>query len=241
MAKHITRTISNNSYWQINKHLARTIGLEATLVLQHLIDLQTKVFEQVGFFQTTKQLMEELSLSKHHIQNSVSKLKQYGIITVESKLHNNRNHYTVLLGRVEELLQVDGENFSKYLDTHNLDNNQSTSGLNINQVLEQKLSNQLDEISSTHIEKNIKRKESNKKEIIKKNTSSSAVGEKNILNKLLDDLIQTEDVNKFKSSYYEIEDYGGIDKVFDFLELDESQRTNWNRKINNVILINQAV
>jgi len=241
MAEHITKTISNNAYWQINKHLARSIGLEATLVLQHLIDLQTKVFDKVGFFQTTKQLMEELALSKHHIQRSVSKLKEYGIITVQPKSYNNKNHYTVLLGRVEELLQVDGENFSKYLDAHHLNNNQPTSKIKINQVLGDISTNHLDDKSPTHIEKNIIIKESNKKELIKKNTDSSVTKENNILKRLLDDLIQFDNVKKFKLSYQEIEEYGGIEKVYKKLGFTESQKDNWTRQINNVISINQAV
>jgi hypothetical protein len=236
MAHHITKTISNNAYWQINKHLAKTIGLEATLVLQHLIDLQTKVFEKIDFFQSTKQLMEELLLSKHHIQQSVSKLKQYGIITVECKSFNNKNHYTVLLDRVEELLQVDGENLSKYLDTLNLDKNQPSSETKSNQVLDEKLTNQLDKISPTHIEKNIIIKEIAKKENIKKNTSSSAVSqsEKNILGRLLNDLTQYEDKKKFKIAYNEILDYGGFDKVFDILNFDDSVINNWVREIKSV-------
>ena len=241
MAEHITKTISNNAYWQINKHLARSIGLEATLVLQHLIDLQTKVFDKVGFFQTTKQLMEELALSKHHIQSSVSKLKEYGIITVQPKSYNNKNHYTVLLGRVEELLQVDGENFSKYLDAHHLNNNQPTSKIKINQVLGDISTNHLDDKSPTHIEKNIIIKESNKKELIKKNTDSSVTKENNILKRLLDDLIQFDNVKKFKLSYQEIQEYGGIEKVYKKLNFTESQKNNWTRQINNVISINQAV
>mgnify|MGYP003144767322 CR=1 FL=1 len=234
MAHHITKTISNNAYWQINKHLAKTIGLEATLVLQHLIDLQTKVFEKTDFFQSTKQLMEELCLSKHHIQQSVSKLKQYGIITVVSKEFHNKNHYTVLLDKVEELLQVDGENLSKYLDTLHLEKKSTTSGTDFNQVLDEKLTNQLDKISPTHIEKNIIIKESAKKENIKKNTSSSATqGELNILDRLLDGVVQLQDEKLYKDSWWEISDYGGIDKVFSRLNKDESQQNQYMDRINN--------
>ncbi len=59
MAKHITRTISNNAYWQINKHLHKQLGLRTTLLLQHFIDLQTKVFHGNEFFQSYKQIEKE--------------------------------------------------------------------------------------------------------------------------------------------------------------------------------------
>jgi len=238
MSHHISKTISNNAYWQINKHLARTIGLEPTLVLQHLIDLQTKVFKHTDFFQSTKDLMQELNLSKHHVQNSVGKLKKVGVLIVESKSYNNKNHYTVLLDRVEELLQVDEQHFTKYLDTHHLDEKQPSSEAEFDQVVEQKLSNHLDKKSPTHIKKNKAIKANLRKEL-KKNTIASQ-SEKNILQRYLDDCIQFDDNMKFKRAYNEIIDYGGFKKVFKVLDFTDSQITNWSRKIDTVYQFSNA-
>ena len=238
MAKHITRTISNDAFWAINKHLHRQLGLRTTLLLQHFIDLQTKLFHNNEFFQSYKQIEDTLCLTDYHIKDSIKRLKEAGVLTVVKKGMPAKNHYFVLINRVEELLSLDSGISSVKSDVPQTIKLQPTSEVNITLQDSGKSPNKSSDNHLTY--KRINKKEISKKEFIK-NTNSSAVGEKNILNKLLDDLIQTEDVNKFKSSYYEIEDYGGIDKVFDFLELDKSQRSNWNRKINNVILINQAV
>ena len=50
MAKHIERTISNKAFWQINKHLALSIGIRETLLLQHFIDLQSNIFKDADDF-----------------------------------------------------------------------------------------------------------------------------------------------------------------------------------------------
>ena len=36
----LKQLIGNNAYWTINKAIAKKYGLNATLVLQHLIDLE---------------------------------------------------------------------------------------------------------------------------------------------------------------------------------------------------------
>ena len=82
-----------------------------------------------------------------------------------------------------------------------------------------------------NIKDNIKDKEEVKEEV----KANSNRKEKNILMRLLDDLIQYEDIKRFKLSYQEIEEYGGINKVYNTLEFTESQIKNWTRKINNVI------
>ena len=48
----LKKIISNTSYWTVNKHLAKEIGLEATLILQHLIDWgdyhnKTTIFQDI--------------------------------------------------------------------------------------------------------------------------------------------------------------------------------------------------
>ena len=60
------------------------------------------------------------------------------------------------------------------------------------------------------------------------------VSETKILKRYLDDLIQYEDVLRFKRTWEEVEDYGGLDKIFESLQFSESQRVNWARQINNV-------
>jgi hypothetical protein len=238
MAKHITRTISNNAYWQINKHLHKQLGLRTTLLLQHFIDLQTKVFHGNEFFQSYKQIEKELCLTNHHIKDSIKKLKEAGVVTVEKKKMPAKNYYFVLLNKVEELLSLDSGNSSVKPEIPQTVNLQPTSEVNITLLDSGKSPNKSVDNQPTYKRNNNKR---NKEKEIIKNTDSSIVKENNILKRLLDDLIQFENVSKFKLSFQEIEEYGGIEEVYKKLNFTESQKNNWTRAINNVISINQAV
>ena len=238
MAHHISKTISNGAYWIINKQLHKKLGLRTTLLLQHFIDLQTKLFGNHEFYQSYKQIEKELVLTEHHIKDSIKKLRDSGVLTVEKKGMPAKNHYYVLLDRVEELLSLDSENSTVKSEIPQSVKIQPTSEVIITEQVSEKSPNKLSDNQLT--KKSINNKRNNKKEFIK-NTSSSTVGERNILKRLLDDLIQYEDVKKFKLSYQEIEEYGGIDKVYDTLQFDDSQRLNWSKAISNVILCNQAV
>ena len=84
--------------------------MRTTLLLQHFIDLQTKVFYGKEFYQSYKQIEDELILTEHHIKDSIKKLKEVGVLTVEKKGMPAKNHYYVLLDRVELLLSLDSEN-----------------------------------------------------------------------------------------------------------------------------------
>lgn len=55
-----------------------------------------------------------------------------------------------------------------------------------------------------------------------------------LLTKLEDKLM---DVTTFKSAYREIQEYGGVEKYFNALGYDESQRKNWINHINNKLQI----
>ena len=107
---HITRTISNDAYWQINKHLHKHLGLRTVLLLQHFIDLQTKLFYGSQFFQSYKQIEKELRLSEYHIKDSIKKLKEAGILSVEKKGMPAKNYYYVSLDMVKHYLSLDSEN-----------------------------------------------------------------------------------------------------------------------------------
>ena len=66
----LKQLIGNNAYWTINKTIAKQYGLNATLVLQHLIDLEENYFKG-DFWQTSKSLQESLGLSKYLISESL--------------------------------------------------------------------------------------------------------------------------------------------------------------------------
>jgi hypothetical protein len=97
----LKQLIGNNAYWTINKELARDIGLEATLLLQHLIDLEENYFKG-EFWQTSESLQESVFLSKYLISKSIKVLEDKGYIEVENKVPNNSNkiskvyHFNIL-------------------------------------------------------------------------------------------------------------------------------------------------
>jgi len=243
MAKHITRTISNQAHWQINKHLALVLGIRETLLLQHFIDLQTKLFKGLpDFFQSYQQIEDTLGFSEYHCKKTIKRLKELGVLTVEKKGMPYKNYYFVLLNRVEEYLHLDHEKSSVKPEIPQTIKNQPTSEVNITSLDNEKSPNKTGDNHLTY--KTINKKELNKKELIKNTTTDSSqdIGELNIIKRLLNDLTQYEDVDKFKLSYSIIEEeYGDLSIAFDKLGFDDSQKFNWTRKINNVILNNQAV
>jgi hypothetical protein len=108
--KKIKHILGTNAHWTINKQLANTIGLHETILLQHLIDLQESFFEDGGFYQQDERLLNDLPFTIHHIKQSRAVLKQKELITVKAKGLPAKNHYTVNVDKVLELIGL------KYVD-----------------------------------------------------------------------------------------------------------------------------
>ena len=238
MAHHITKVIGTDTFWQVNKHLAHHIGLHATLLLNHMLSLQSKVFGNKEFFQTTKDFVTVLPLSKHQVQQAIKQLQEYGLITRERKLHNNKNWYFVLENRIQEVLETPlGEKLSMYMNTQHMDNNSSSTRSKANQVDEQDFTKYLDKSYSSHIEKKIIRKEDIKKEVNKKkaiayNTSGNEgnIIAKTIIEVLLNPNSKLEDYNNAVKEYNEY----GIDKISEMLKWDSSVKNNHIKQISNI-------
>jgi len=80
----------------INKELAREIGLEATLLLQHLIDLRENHFKAgTPFYQQQKRLSAELGLSEYQIRNATKTLVERGFVTVKREGIPPKYHWTL--------------------------------------------------------------------------------------------------------------------------------------------------
>ena len=91
----LKKLISNKSHWTINKHLAKEIGLESTLILQHLIDWST-YHNKETIFQTYEQIQSELGLSEYAVKKvCIPNLKKLGFISITRKGMGYKNHYTV--------------------------------------------------------------------------------------------------------------------------------------------------
>jgi hypothetical protein len=72
--------------------------------------LQESFFEDGGFYQQDERLLNDLPFSIHHIKQARSVLKTKDLITVKSKGLPAKNHYTVNVDKVLELIGL------KYMD-----------------------------------------------------------------------------------------------------------------------------
>ena len=72
--------------------------------------------------------------------------------------------------------------------------------------------------------------------INKKNTTTSSTGNlKNIVEKILDVLIDYEsDVKQYNLAIDDFNELGGIDGISEILDWDDSVKSKWNQKIQNV-------
>jgi hypothetical protein len=194
MGKHITRTISNDSYWQINKHLHRLLGLRTTLLLQHFIDLQTKVFGGKEFYQSYSQIEDELCFTEHTIKQSIKKLNEKNVISVTKKGMPAKNYYLVDLTRVEELLSLDREKSPNKSEVSLTGENHPTSELKITSLDREKST---DLSSDNHLTK----KRNNKKELKKEINNKSLYKAKNeSLNKEMNKVLAS-DFDKWIEEY----------------------------------------
>lgn len=95
MANKLKKLLGNQSHWTINKELAREIGLNETLILQHLIDWSSYHKKQT-IFQTYEQIQSELGLSEHAVKKvGIPALRKAGFISTERKGVGFKIHYTI--------------------------------------------------------------------------------------------------------------------------------------------------
>jgi len=86
--------LGTTAFWQINKHLAKSIGHLPTLLLAHLVDIETN-YENMPeeFYQQYDRLSESTGLSKHQIGECIRILKETDLIQVKKKGIPAKNHY----------------------------------------------------------------------------------------------------------------------------------------------------
>ena len=106
----IIKQLTSSSYWTLNKDLCRTIGLQNTLLLQHFIDLQYKVFGGNEFYQQQERIQKELGLKEWSIKQSINYLLKEGIISVEKKGIPAKNYYLICEDKLISLLDCNTTN-----------------------------------------------------------------------------------------------------------------------------------
>ncbi len=241
--------MSKNSYWTINKKLAREIGLVETLVLQHIIDLQS-VFEKTEIFQPVNEMADELGLSEYSIKQAVGKLKSLGLIEVQRKSVGYKNFYKVNEEAVLELANGAEQLTSELNTAHQLVEGVSELNTNdewVENLRTSELKTALSESKTTALKVEnyrtiTKNTTNNTLEIINKNNTTTGTDSdsyKNIIQKSILDILTDYDVDikKYNDAIEEYNELGGIDGISDIMGWDDSVKFKWNQKIINVNVI----
>jgi biotin operon repressor len=98
------KQLTSSSFWTLNKDLCRTIGLQNTLVLQHFIDLQYKLFGGKEFYQQQERIQEELGISERQVKQTIKYLLDEGFISVEKKGIPCKNYYLISEDKITSLV-----------------------------------------------------------------------------------------------------------------------------------------
>ena len=83
--------------------------MDATLVFQHLLDLNTSFFKEGQFYQQLSRMEKDLPLSKRQISNSIKKLASEGFIKVTRGELFNKNHYLIMEDAVISFMMQDDD------------------------------------------------------------------------------------------------------------------------------------
>jgi DNA-binding Lrp family transcriptional regulator len=110
----LSKTLGKHAYWTVNKSLAKSIGLESALILQHIIDLQN-VFDKDEIFQSQPDMAEELGISEYAVRNRIPELIKLGLLNVVKKGVPCKNYYSTNDNKIMEII-VNGLDTTKSTD-----------------------------------------------------------------------------------------------------------------------------
>lgn len=228
----LKKLISNKSHWTVNKHLAKEIGLETTLILQHLIDW-SDYHNKNEIFQTYEQIQNELGISAHSVKRvGIPKLKELGFISVSRKGVGFKNHYTIHTNVILDFLTRP----TSEVNTTGLEEGSTDSPTSEVKFTSLKGENNLssEDENDLAINKNILNQEYNSEKSIYEETIASGAGwnkdfvENKILDVLMDYDIHPED-KRFINAIEDYKEAGRFDGISSIMEWDDSQKKNWWR------------
>jgi DNA-binding Lrp family transcriptional regulator len=127
MENNLLNLLGSDAYWVLNKKLVNHLGCDTTLLLQHFIDLQFKLFKGEEFYQQQERITEETSLGEHVIRERVKKLVNLGILTSEKKGSPAKNYYSINQEAVMSILRDES-------NVHHTNSNRSERPSNGHQV-----------------------------------------------------------------------------------------------------------
>ena len=118
----IKSVLSQGAFWQINKVLAKKVGLESALLLSDLIDRESyfdsrdmliNINGDNYFFVTSGQIEESTTLSYHKQRKCLRRLKNEGMIKTFLRGVPAKTHYKIVENKIWSSLKTSYEETSK--------------------------------------------------------------------------------------------------------------------------------
>ena len=122
--------LGQHAFWQVNKKIAKLVGLEAALLLSDLISkrqyfIENKDIQDGWFFNTAENIEIDTGLSPHQQKQSLNKLVENQFIEVKRYGIPARNHFFICDNKLLKFLTTGYENFLQLdvKDFNNINNN----------------------------------------------------------------------------------------------------------------------
>ncbi len=187
MDNNLLNVLGTDAYWVLNKKLVKHLGCDTTLLLQHFIDLQFKLFDGKEFYQQQDRISEETSLGEHVIRECVKKLNTFGILKIEKKGLPAKNYYYINQDIVMDMLNgVVNQYATRTAPVHQANGNSSVGTSNGPQVtscgqnIEQPVVTEPDNQWSENLTTSSHKIRPQRKELIKKEFIDKTIKEKEL-------------------------------------------------------------
>lgn len=233
--------LGKNAHWNLNKQLVRQLGLAETLVLQHIIDLSESAFKREQIFQPINEMSAELGITEYNVKQSIGKLKQLGLISVERKGIPFKNYYSVnneavidfMSGSISPAIELNSTQYSEIVENNSIDDTNSTHYSVENNSIVNTNSTQYSVENYTAITNNTDKEYG---QIIKTNNTTNAAGNiVNIIDKFLDEIINTDNPKLAYRAAVDLTNDFDYDELQDLMNWDTDVRRNWERTIKQAL------
>jgi hypothetical protein len=105
----LKKLIGTSAYWTVNKTLAKHLGFKATILLQHLIDIEDAYFTDMSdFYQQVSRLKEDLYMNEYEIRAAKKILVEAELIIITKKGIPAKDHFQLLKDNIFRLFTSTG-------------------------------------------------------------------------------------------------------------------------------------
>ena len=145
----MTNILSNffgtTAFWVVNKHLAKSVGIEASLLLNDLYSKQC-FFEERGelvegyFFNTRDNIEADTTLSPHKQRQALQILEKFGFVKTKVMGLPKKTYYLVIHDKLLNFLTTGDEKISRQeVKKFNTNNNKLIRIKNNNKLIKEKI------------------------------------------------------------------------------------------------------